>query len=834
MLFCAFVGTALAQGSTTLVRVSHDGWVVTAQNQYGSASGNEGGLDFIADENPQTFYHSDWSGNKDGQNGTQGFLVEMAESVSDICKITYAGRSDNNASGWASKVRIYVYDELPAELASLSNLNVGEKNALFANNEVLGTPVFNNSENPWDKDDKQMKTAEFSPVTGKYILFIQDEGKDNWLTCSDFQVYYQFRGATCTVKYEFYYNDEKKLTQETPNIVVGSAWPAITTTFPYGVNVPTAPTGNIASSDVVEGVATKRFDLSLGELPFSVSTLTDGAFGDGMSWYFLKMRSKDVTYDAASGMAKAENVVYKTINNLFAFTGNPFDGYSIYNYAAGADKVFWRADASNGGRVFFTNSAETNGNTWVLSKNGSGYVFRLNGYTTGYMNDHQPEIAIWNSGAGATDAGSTFAFEYVENIDAVAVDGLRAYVAEVEAEVKAYNDNGVVGNTVGNISSESVEKVVEALAAAKTAVGNETGCVAAQKTLEAAVAAVEMIMPEEGKFYKIVSACTKDHRAGQDIYVKNDGNMHFAKSDEYGLGVASAWSRVWQFVPAANGKFYLKNVERGVFMKSVGVATETASANAKAVTISNMGLGNRVSLKPDGQSQMHAQDNNSKVVGWDENNPTDGSAWIITEVSIDDLAHTVIVGEVGWATLVLGYNAEIPDGVEAYAVSSTEEGVAKLTSVKDVLAAGEAVLLKNAGTYDFKYTSDDAEDVENLLEGTTIDMDIEAEAYVLGNVNGVGFYTAAFNASTDKDNDGTEEAPNVTYEAFKNNAFKAYLPKAAGASLTLRFNFGETTGIEGVIESTNANAAIFDLSGRRVAKMQKGIYIVNGKKVYVK
>ena len=59
------------------------------------------------------------------------------------------------------------------------------------------------------------------------------------------------------------------------------------------------------------------------------------------------------------------------------------------------------------------------------------------------------------------------------------------------------------------------------------------------------------------------------------------------------------------------------------------------------------------------------------------------------------------------------------------------------------------------------------------------------------------------------------------------------MPNNAGAQ-ALRFNFGETTGIEGVIEGTNANAVIFDLSGRRVAKMQKGIYIVNGKKVYVK
>ena len=293
--------------------------------------------------------------------------------------------------------------------------------------------------------------------------------------------------------------------------------------------------------------------------------------------------------------------------------------------------------------------------------------------------------------------------------------------------------------------------------------------------------------------------------------------------------------RVWQFVPAANGKFYLKNVERGTYMQSVGQATEALEANAKPVTISNMGLENRVSLKPDGQSQMHAQDTDSKIVGWNENNPTDGSAWVITEVSIDDLAHTVTVGEAGYATLVLGYNAEIPEGVEVYTVNSTEEGSAMLTKVEGVLGAGEAVVLKNAGTYNFKYTTSAATEVENLLKGTTVNTNVAEEAYVLGNSDGVGFYTAKFNVSTNKDNDGTEEEPNVTYEAFKNNAFKAYLPKTAGASLVLRFNFGGTTAIESVLNNgIDANAAIYDLSGRRVEKAVKGIYIQNGKKIIVK
>ena len=42
---------------------------------------------------------------------------------------------------------------------------------------------------------------------------------------------------------------------------------------------------------------------------------------------------------------------------------------------------------------------------------------------------------------------------------------------------------------------------------------------------------------------------------------------------------------------------------------------------------------------------------------------------------------------------------------------------------------------------------------------------------------------------------------------------------------------GETVGIRGIATEQKKSGVIFDLSGRRVAKAQKGIYIVNGKKV---
>ena len=74
------------------------------------------------------------------------------------------------------------------------------------------------------------------------------------------------------------------------------------------------------------------------------------------------------------------------------------------------------------------------------------------------------------------------------------------------------------------------------------------------------------------------------------------------------------------------------------------------------------------------------------------------------------------------------------------------------------------------------------------------------------------------------------------YTATNLKAGKAYYLLADGAAAPMGFVFdfeGQTTGVES-IEVNADNQVIYDLSGRRVAKAGKGLYIINGKKVLVK
>lgn len=202
---------------------------------------------------------------------------------------------------------------------------------------------------------------------------------------------------------------------------------------------------------------------------------------------------------------------------------------------------------------------------------------------------------------------------------------------------------------------------------------------------------------------------------------------------------------------------------------------------------------------------------------------------------IEQSKYNLTIGESGWATMCLYMNTVIPEGVDVYyvkdGVKTDNENNQYITLepiTTGIIPAQQSVIVRGeTGEYPFVYThAITAADsiVGNMLQGTPIGEYINAEEnttyYVLSKVDdNVGFYPA-------KIEDGK----------FYNNENKAYLPvrNVADESKSIRFRLDEgTTCIKEI--TVKPENEVFDLQGRRIkAIRQSGIYIVNGKKRFIK
>ena len=208
---------------------------------------------------------------------------------------------------------------------------------------------------------------------------------------------------------------------------------------------------------------------------------------------------------------------------------------------------------------------------------------------------------------------------------------------------------------------------------------------------------------------------------------------------------------------------------------------------------------------------------------------------VFNDIDVEETGYNLVVSPAGYATYFNSTEAfTMPAGATGYVWNAGN--IADVYAPAQVVPANEPLVIKApAGNYALWFTTstDDTYKSADLndLEGTDVETPItDDDAYY--------FYGLSLNASHDPASVGFYWM-NPTGVAFTNGAHKAYLKldknTFVGSQAVNGFPFnGTTTGIEQIEASADAKNAIYDLSGRRVNKAAKGIYILNGKKVLVK
>lgn len=191
------------------------------------------------------------------------------------------------------------------------------------------------------------------------------------------------------------------------------------------------------------------------------------------------------------------------------------------------------------------------------------------------------------------------------------------------------------------------------------------------------------------------------------------------------------------------------------------------------------------------------------------------------EVEVGDLANaTVNVSDALISTFCAPFTVAIPADYQSVVTASTVTGVEgnvlTLEPVANyVIPANTPVIVETpaANTLPVSGIYVKGTPVAGLLTGVYENTPAPVGSYVLQNLDKVGFYQVA---------EGNQ--PTV-------GANRCYLTVPAAGVKAFFLNGDDATGISNVDANVDANEVIYNIAGQRINKFQKGINIINGKKI---
>ena len=252
--------------------------------------------------------------------------------------------------------------------------------------------------------------------------------------------------------------------------------------------------------------------------------------------------------------------------------------------------------------------------------------------------------------------------------------------------------------------------------------------------------------------------------------------------------------------------------------KAVWTITESPRKGGKYA------LQNTVTSGQNGQHLHDSDGNRADRCGSNCGNRHDFTLEEVTELPVS-------ISGVGYGTLYAPVALEIPGHVKAY-TGAIEGDLLILTKITSgVIPAGTAVVLyRDKDSYDVAPTGATAHNF--VITTTTESVANNAFHGSVATIARSSVQGEAYTLQTD-----TESAIGVAFKPSATNiaSGKAYLvlPSQEGANM-LRIRFAGTTEIDNSEFSIQQSELVYDLAGRRVEKMEKGIYIVNCKKVVIR
>ena len=562
-------------------------------------------------------------------------------------------------------------------------------------------------------------------------------------------------------------------------------------------------------------------------------------------WYTLKTRNSDGNYlvrqadniirsGGNSGVSKYDATCITSLDlldgGLWAFVE---DGVAVKLLNKQNGK-YLRVNGANN-QANFNGAASKFYFQEITPDGGFTADFSLKYAATSFLGDHSttpdgtPLLATYNNAGAYKDNGSAFIAKKIDFNDA---DFLTLAKSAVTAEIDAA--------TANNASSENlVTQTADALSTGKTKVASATSYDAVVAAHAAAFYYPANV--DANAYYQIVAQSVvnntgenkgKAYISSESMVVNKNGALETGADDSRIIRRTNASGalvpQLWQLVANTDGSYKIKNANTNCY---IGQIVQDAKAVEMPIAIDGVGdyvitkgqAANKFLLK-NGSNLLNAYggDDNTIIANYNYANDN-GSNWVIKKVTTVPVSIT----DAKYATVAFPFATKVATAnVKAYYATGAADGMITLVEYPEgIIPANQGALLYNANG------------------ATTANLTIEATSNpVEGNI----LLPTTAKRSGFTANDTYVLAKNAAGEAafLKNGltvvpANKAYVATgnipAGSSSNVLNFNFGQTTGINGVVAADKAGVQYFDLQGRRVLYPAHGVFVTNtGKKVFVK
>ena len=588
-------------------------------------------------------------------------------------------------------------------------------------------------------------------------------------------------------------------------------------------------------------------------LPFTPATISDGKFNPGTQYYYIIISERTPSKYLYIDGNDVKITTTKGNANQFAITGNTNDGFKIFKKGDTSNLIYLTSTTfASVDNVYYGNSNTYN--TWTFYNNGSGkYSFYQIGPCSTKashkctLNFHDPETSLWtwtdNTAPGRADCNITFE------------------VGDVEAEelinlTYQFNLNGVISSKVVSaaVGGDFPELPLPAFCQGTkpegtVSAGDEGTTKEINVTWNGPFNYSSTV--GEAKWYLMTLA-----KVGTNLPVvrynpghqyitleQGDNTFTYAKNDQ------------WAFVgnPFDGFKIYNRALPGGRLISSTTMSGTTGKSTLPYVSADELPSGYTDTW--DIHLQEWNQQNQTKIPGGfaisqhgtpankmnrraqTENNGNqsdfrmaywtggsdNGSTFTVSQASLPDIPLNAANNK-SYASFYVDYPVVVnSNDVKVYTGTINGNSLEMTEADDKIIPANVGVVLiseTGATTAEISISDVAGDPKSSDLTGTTSPIDIsstKSNYLVLGrdkdDQTKVGFYRP----------NGTQIPAN-----------KAYIYLAGGSVQGLAFNFdGATTDINS-ISATTDKQEIYDLSGRRVMKANKGLYIINGKKCFIK